>query len=109
MFLESAVAQRIGYGHSNTTARVTKQFLANFMNTFPRRFMSPYMKPSQHTWEELDYRVRRRPVVFWTLKELARPLQEQWRAISALSIRHLISSMPRRRESVIDARGRTLR
>ena len=41
----------VGCGHSNTTARVTKQFLANFMNSFPRRSMSPYMKPSQHTWE----------------------------------------------------------
>lgn len=67
--------------------------------------MSPDTNPIEHAWDELGRRVKARPVRPETLQELKMALVEEWESIDQNVIRHLIESMPRRIQALLDVRG----
>jgi transposase len=102
-------AQRFVFQQDNArphSARFTTQFLtANNILTLSWPSLSPDMNPIEHLWDQLQRRVCRRNVYPANRRELWQALQEEWAAIPQAHIRHLITSMPRRCQSLIDARG----
>ena len=102
-------AQRSVFQQDNARphcARLTTQFLtANNILTLPWPSLSPDMSPIEHLWDELHRRVCRRDVAPANRRDLFQALQEEWAAIPQAHIRRLIASMPRRCQSLIDARG----
>jgi YD repeat-containing protein len=74
-----------------------------------RRFdwpaLSPDMNPIEHVWDELGRRVRRHTPALRTAQELRELLLQEWNNIDQHVILNLIQSMPRRLQTVINARG----
>jgi transposase len=74
-----------------------------------RRFdwpaLSPDMNPIEHVWDELGRRVRRHTPAPRTAQELRELLLQEWNNIDQNVILNLIQSMPRRLQTVINARG----
>ena len=66
---------------------------------------SPYLNPIEHLWDELDRRIRSRPVQPNNERELWNALVHEWNNIPRVAIRILIDSMRRRCNAVITARG----
>ena len=97
------------FQHDNArphTARLTTVFLRHHnINVLPWPSRSPDLNPIEHLWDELDRRLRRRQPQPQTLPQLAAALQAEWTAIPQDVIRHLIASMGRRCQAVIDAHG----
>ena len=99
----------VTFQHDNATshsARLTTNFLqANGVNVLPWPSRSPDLNCIEHLWDELGKRVRTRVHQPQTLNELERALVEEWRRIPANVIRRLTTSMRRRCQAVVDARG----
>lgn len=98
------------FQHDNArphVARLTQQYLRanqiNVMNPWPAK--SPDLSPIEHVWDELDRRVRRRPVQPQTLRQLGNALVQEWRNIPMNIIRRYLRSMNRRCRAVIGAAG----
>ena len=98
------------FQHDNArphVARLTQQYLRanqiNVMNPWPAK--SPDLSPIEHVWDELDRRVRRRPVQPQTLRQLGNALVQEWRNIPMNIIRRYLRSMSRRCRAVIRAAG----
>ncbi|XP_046552010.1 proteoglycan 4-like [Haliotis rubra] len=90
-----------------TTTVLTTAFLRNHnIIVLPWPSKSPDLNPIEHLWDELDRRLRRRQPQPQTLPQLAAALQAEWTSITQNVIRHLIASMGRRCQAVIDAHGR---
>lgn len=87
-------------------ARVTREYLNEVhITVMDWPACSPDLNPIEHLWDELKRRLhaqRPRPA---SLNELRQFLQEEWRNLQQDVIRNLISSMPRRLQAVIQARG----
>lgn len=66
---------------------------------------SPDPNPIEHLWDQLKRNIRRRNPVPSTIGELRIAAQEEWNAIPQENIQTLISSMPRRMQAVVRARG----
>lgn len=66
---------------------------------------SPDLNPIEHMWEQLKRRIRRRNPVPSTIEQLRFAAQYEWNAIPQEYIQTLLSSMPRRMQAVIRARG----
>ncbi|KAI3998178.1 hypothetical protein GGG16DRAFT_13045, partial [Schizophyllum commune] len=60
----------------------------------------------ENAWDELDDRVRRRPVLPKNTEELWDALQEEWYGLSGEYINNLYASMPRRVDAVVQLEGR---
>ena len=92
----------IVWGHLSTRQpRTTRQFSTNSMNTTHMAFRADGhdLLPAHVGWAGSTYQTQT-----WcppTLEQLARALEEEQRAASALTIRHLTSSMQRRRQAVL--------
>ena len=65
---------------------------------------SPDLNPIEHAWDMLQTAVSSRPVQPASVQELRQALEE-WDQIPQYKIRRLISSMRRRCQAVIQARG----
>ena len=66
---------------------------------------SPDLNPIEHAWDMLQTAVSSRPVQPASVQELRQALLEEWDQIPQYKIRRLISSMRRRCQAVIEARG----
>ena len=58
--------------------------------------VSPDIAPIEHAWDELNRRIRKRPVKPGTLVELTQALQEGWVNIPKNKIQRIVASMRRR-------------
>ena len=66
---------------------------------------SPDLNPIEHGWDMLQTAVSSHPVQPASVQELRQALLEEWDQIPQYKIRRLISSMRRRCQAVIEARG----
>ena len=66
---------------------------------------SPDLNPIEHAWDMLQTAVSSCPVQPSSVQELRQALLENWDQIPQCKIRRLISSMRRRCQAVIEARG----
>lgn len=66
---------------------------------------SPDLNPIEHLWDIMGRQYRARIPCPHNLAELGAALQEIWRELDQTDIHRLISSMPRRIQAVIRARG----
>uniref|UniRef100_UPI001651CFA5 transposase n=1 Tax=Paenibacillus tengchongensis TaxID=2608684 RepID=UPI001651CFA5 len=89
------------------TARDTVNFLrANniaFINDWPAK--SPDLNPIEHLWDNLDQRVRRRPIPPSNVIQLRQALIQEWNNIPQAEINTLIRSMRQRCQAVLHAEG----
>ena len=91
-------------------ARITDQYLEQatiVRMEWPAR--SPDLNPIEHAWDMLQTAVSSRPVQPASVQELRQALLEEWDQIPQYKIRRLISSMRRRCQAVIGARGHRTR
>lgn len=87
-------------------ARLTIAHLNNHnVNTLPWPSKSPDFNPIEHLWDALDQKIRKRPNQPRTLADLRQALNEEWQRFPLYIIRRLISSMRRRCQACIAARG----
>ena len=87
-------------------ARITDQYLEQatiVRMEWPAR--SPDLNPIEHAWDMLQTAVSSRLVQPASVQELRKALLEEWDQIPQYKIRRLISSMRRRCQAVIEARG----
>ena len=106
-------AQRIGqnFEFQDDNARPHRAHVAvDFLRqqgvtTLPWPAKSPDMSPIEHLWDVLGRNVRNRLQRFHNVQELQQALEEEWQRIPRATIRHLISSMPRRCRACINAHG----
>ena len=87
-------------------ARITDQYLEQatiVRMEWPAR--SADLNPIEHAWDMLKTAVSSRPVQPASVQELTQALLEEWDQIPQYKIRRLISSMGRRCQAVIEARG----
>ena len=66
---------------------------------------SPDLNPVEHAWDMLQTAVSSLPVQPASVQKLRQALLEEWDQILQYKIRSLISSMRRRWQAVIEARG----
>ena len=88
------------------TAAIIRQYLKEIevpVMAWPAR--SPDLNPIEHLWDELKKRVRSRNTVPRSLGEIKTAINEEWDRIPQDFIKKLISSMKRRMQAVIQARG----
>lgn len=78
---------------------------ANNIRILPWPPYSPDMNPIEHLWDFLDRRVRARNPPPVTHAQLRQALIEEWNRFPQWKINRLITSMPRRINSLIRARG----
>ena len=97
------------YMHDNArphTARITVNHFTNLgIPVLPWPAKSPDLNPIEHLWDELERRLRARPVLPTTLQELSAALDQEWAAIPQDKIRKLIYSMRSRCLDVVSANG----
>lgn len=88
-------------------ARENIQFLqqqqVDFIPDWPSK--SPDMNPIEHLWDNLDRRVRRRPIPPANVNGLRIALQEEWNNIPQAEINKLVNSMRNRCAAVVNAHG----
>ena len=87
-------------------ARVCQDFLAN-NNIAPLAWppYSPDLTPIEHTWDELDRRVRKLRNPPATLVQLRNALINEWNNIPMLTVNALVNSIQRRIRAATAARG----
>lgn len=87
-------------------ARLTTAHLNNHnVHTLPWPSKSPDFNPIEHLWDVLDQDIKKRPNQPRTLAELRHALKEELQRFPQYKIRRLISSMQRRCQACIAARG----
>ena len=88
------------------TARATRDHLTNLgIPVLPWPAISPDLNPIEHMWDEVERRLRARPIPPNNLRQLRVALTEEWQSIPRDRIRRLINSMRRRCEAVVAANG----
>lgn len=75
----------------------------NIAHVLPHPPQSPDLNPIEHLWEELDRRVKRRPIS--NKSELKQALIEEWQKIGEETTKKLVHSMPNRLDAVIKQKG----
>ena len=95
--------------HDNARAHVAyvvRDYLQEVgIRVLPWPARSPDMNPIEHVWDMLERRVKTRFPLPETLQELSLALLEEWEHIPQEAIANLIQGMPRRMNSLIQARG----
>lgn len=88
------------------TAQITRNFLAQHaINVLDWPALSPDMSPIEHVWDELKRRVYTRPHPPQTLRDLRLAVVQEWNNIPQQLIDHMILSMRRRIQALLNARG----
>ena len=98
------------FQHDNAishTARDTVNFLrannSTFINDWPAK--SPNLNPFEHLWDNLDQRVRRRPIPPLNVVKLRQVLIQELDSIPQAEINTLIRSIRQRCHGVLHAEG----
>ena len=65
----------------------------------------PDLHPTEHLWDELEYRLRARPNHPTSVPDLTNALVAEWKQVPAAMYQQLMESLPRRLEAVIAAKG----
>ena len=88
------------------TALAVTAHLANLgIPVLPWPAKSPDLNPIEHLWDELERKLRDRPVLPRNLAELRIALTEEWNAIPMARIVRLVNSMRGRCQAIENARG----
>ena len=88
------------------TARVVTAHLANLcIPVLPWPAKSPDLNQIEHLWDELERRLKARPVPPGNLNELRNALTQEWNAIPQARIVRLINSKRNKCLAVENARG----
>ena len=88
------------------TARATIQHLNNNnVQMLPWPSKSPDLNPIENIWDALDSKLKKRPAPPRTRGQLAQALADEWQRFPQYKIQRLISSMKRRCQACIAARG----
>lgn len=107
--LSSQIGSEFILMHDNArphTARITTEWLdAREINVLPWPAQSPDLNPIEHAWDALQRSILPHLASVTTRVQLCNLLQDHWRQIPQDRFDTLISSMPRRCQSVITARG----
>jgi transposase len=86
------------------SSRLCKQFLIdNDVQTFEWPSQSPDLNPIENLWSILEFKTKKRSPN--NCRELFEILQQEWNQLSVDLLRHLVHSMRRRCEAVIESRG----
>ena len=97
------------YQHDNakchTAGVIQDWFEDNHVKKLEWPAQSPDLNPIEHLWDELERRIRLRPIRPSSIPTLALALQEEWRRIPPEIYQKLVDSMPRRIEAVIKSKG----
>ena len=67
--------------------------------------LSPDLNPTEHVWDSLDRRLRRRLNPPANVNELCQALIQEWNNIPQAEINTLVNSMRRRYTAVVSSRG----
>lgn len=105
----SQIGSEFIFMHDNArphTARITTDwFEAQEIHMLPWPAQSPDLNPIEHAWDQLQRSILPHLASITTRVQLCSLLQDHWRQIPQDSLDTLISSMPRRCQSVLNARG----
>jgi transposase len=99
----------IVFQHDNDpkhTVTATKRWLDDNqfqVMTWPPQ--SPDMNPIEHIWNELDRRIRKRPVLPRSADDLWTAIEEEWEGIPQSVCQNLIKTMPERIRDLRKAKG----
>ena len=97
------------YQHDNApvhTARtIVHWFVENQVEVLQWPAQSPDLNPIEHLWDELERRLRSRPLRPKNKGELFVALHEEWKRIQPPVYQKLVESLPRRIDAVITAKG----
>ena len=66
---------------------------------------SPALNPIEHLWDELERRLRARPDRPTSVPDLTNALVAEWKQVPAAMFQHVVESLPRRVEAVIESKG----
>ena len=82
-----------------------KQFFGIDVEEFDWPAHSPDLNPIEHLWDELECRLRARPIHPTSVPDLTNALVAEWKQVPAATFQHLQESLPRRVVSLIAAKG----
>jgi len=87
-------------------AKITQEWISdNNIELLPWPSCSPDMNIIEHVWNDVNNRIRARPVKPSTINELKAVIEEEWYATPFQYIRTLFDSMPRRINVLYKAKG----
>jgi len=77
----------------------------NNVDVMPWPSQSPDINPIENLWRIVDVSVRKNYKNFDNDDALTDAVMTEWKNVSITTVYHLIESMPRRLQTVIDAKG----
>lgn len=89
----------------HTSRLATHWFINNNISVLPWAASSPDMSIIEHVWDHVDKAIRCREHRPTTVEQLWKALQEEWAKLDLSYIRALYDSMPRRIQSLQEAKG----
>ena len=88
------------------TAKRTRQWMKdNNVDVMPWPSQSPDINPIENLWRIVDVSVRKNYKNFDNDDALTDAVMTEWKNVPITTVHHLIESMPRRLQAVIDAKG----
>lgn len=85
--------------HQLYKARSIKTWISEFGVEDATGLHSPDLNPTEHLWDELEWRLRARPSRQTLVPDLTNTLLEEWSKIPINTLVNLVESLPRRAEA----------